>query len=176
VNDIVLKTIHGSHLYGTANENSDRDNYIVYRSRMKPVQTISSDGQDRLEIGWPNFVEQCNRGVPQALEAMFSPKATIDAYPEFRAHYFAGGADVFDLFQRKIKSFFLDERDPVRYKKHSIRLALELRDLRSWGRFNPVLTPERLTTINYIMHTPGLTLEGVYDLATPSMFEKEQTD
>lgn len=66
----ILKTIHGSHLYGLARENSGLDTYEVFIGGDKRRAEQRLDGQDDIvRIHLDRFLDQVNKGVSQALEA-----------------------------------------------------------------------------------------------------------
>jgi len=143
-NDTVLfKTIHGSKLYGLNHANSDDDFYIITPTRktsrhINAKQSIVGK-DDTVAIDFSSFVELSHKGVPQALEAMFSRKAESPFFEEYRANYFASDPEVIHTYMRTIKSFSLSEKDGFKRRRHSLRLALNLEELIYTGRFNPTL-------------------------------------
>lgn len=58
---VVLETIHGSHLYGLAHENSDRDVYRV-QTGVKTRQTIVGDS-DTMLVSLTDFSAAVVKGV-----------------------------------------------------------------------------------------------------------------
>lgn len=185
----VLETVHGSHLYGLATPTSDLDTYRVVARRaedysalevrgsehFKTVQTIK-DGDDVLVTNLSAFLRKCDEGVPQALEALFSPVAT-SLLEDFRQSYFINTAAVANTYRRTIMNFArlgvedgeasallaptsdrdgkkkrvresLRAKKPARvqthgmlkYRRHSLRLLLNLEEAMATGRFNPRLT------------------------------------
>lgn len=154
---ILLQTIHGSHLYGLNHERSDLDYYIVVSDEdnkiTKATQTIV-DGIDTTVIGYGSFMEMCFKGVPQALEAMFSTSATIDEFKAFRDAYRAGGAGVVDVYRRTIYNFTYETRQGQKYKKHAVRLMLNLNSLLKFERFNPRLTSDEISIVNSLHLLP----------------------
>lgn len=163
---IILSTIHGSHLYGLANENSDIDNYVVVSNNyynMKPIQTIV-DNNDITVIGLKYFMQQIYKGVPQSLEALYSPKTVVDKML-FRHSYYCNSSEVVNTYLRTIKSFSLDERHPYKYNRHALRLTYNLNDIIMYGRFTPVLSTAQIEAINTV---PYLTKQEFY-----SMLKKE---
>jgi hypothetical protein len=163
--EILFKTIHGSHLYGLAHENSDTDYYTVVSkvktARAKYNKHSIIDGIDSTVIDFGTWVEQCKSGVPQALEAMFSEKAEIDEIESFR-HGFRVGTQVWDRYLRTIKSFALHEDNLFKKKRHALRLACNFQHIRRYGRFNPTLSNSVINDINTIAkYSP----ESVYTVA-----------
>lgn len=159
--DILFTTIHGSNLYGLAHENSDLDNYIIVADKngkkVKPQQTIVNNIDTTL-IGLSYFMKQIHKGVPQALEALYSPYAEIDLLT-WRHNYFCNSSEVVDTYLRTIKSFILDERHDYKYKKHALRLTYNLNDILQQGFFSPVLSDKQ---IGNILNVPNLTKEEYY--------------
>ena len=149
---VLLKTVHGSHLYGLNHEGSDLDYYIITSSG-NSKQSIK-DGIDTNTVSFDKFVRLCFDGVPQALEAMFSQVAEIDEIPYFRNGYRAGGSKVIDTYRRTIKSLSYDERHTVKYRRHAMRMALNLSDIVSYGRFNPTLSGTERLAVKYVSELP----------------------
>lgn len=150
-NRILFKTVHGSHLYGLNHASSDLDYYVVVedsgKHHFKTKQTIV-DGVDSTVIGYNAFMENCFKGVPQALEAMFSDKATIDEFGALRQAYKAGGSSVTDVYLRTIFNFSRDgRRGGLKYKKHAVRLALNLNSILESERFNPTLNVNEIKLV-----------------------------
>lgn len=153
---MLFKTLHGSHLYGLAHEQSDHDYYVVLptqrgRKARYATQTIV-DGVDTTTVDFGTWVNMCQSGVPQALEAMFSSMATHDEISEFR-NSFRVGDGIRDKYYRTIDNF-LAESD-FKKNRHAIRLALNLRDGLRYGRFNPTLSPRaRVWVTFHAKHVP----------------------
>lgn len=150
--NILFKTVHGSRLYGLSHDDSDYDYYtvvdrVVKRKASYSTQTIG-DGVDSVVVDFGTWVNLCTKGVPQALEAMFSSKAEVDKISHLRAGFRVGSDQVYDRYTRTIKSFAM--QDDFKHKRHSLRLALNLRDIRQYGRFNPTLSPVDVEMINSI--------------------------
>lgn len=144
MNDILV-TIHGSHLYGLDHDNSDRDMFVVTLAEgRKAVHTVTVDS-DVVRIPLDRFLENVYTGSHQSVEALFSPVAWKD--PVYRK-MFDGirvtGPDVFNKYLRTIKSFSHGE---LKKRRHAVRLAMNLRDLRWEGRFNPRMSAEEIETI-----------------------------
>ena len=154
---ILLHTVHGSHLYGLNHDSSDLDYYVVVEDSENKITKATQkivDGVDTTIIGYGAFMEMCFKGVPQALEAMFSSKATIDEFKAFREAYKAGGAGLTDVYLRTIYNFSKDtRRGGTKYKKHAVRLTLNLNSILTNERFNPTLTSDEIAIVNSL---PGL--------------------
>lgn len=159
----LFKTIHGSRLYGIAHQNSDQDWYTVV-GKIKTAKAQYSThkiigGQDSVVVDFGTWVDLCTKGVPQALEAMFSNEPVVDEISAFRSG-FAVGSKVYDTYFRTIKSFALQEG--YKPKRHALRLALNLNELGRTGRFNPTLSPKDAAYISNMAHKGH---EDVYELA-----------
>lgn len=141
----LLTTLHGSRLYGLAHEDSDYDWYTVVSGSKKPEHKIEH-GHDDLFIGNAEFLAMVYRGVPQACEAVFSPAAWMD--PQWGTFYKGirvRGGEAYQRYERTIANFMYGDFKQVR---HAFRLALNLQELREYGRFNPRLTPPERTYVN----------------------------
>jgi len=157
---ILFKTVHGSRLYGLSHENSDWDYYTVIdkvkTAKAKYATHKIVDDVDSLVVDFGTWIDLCQKGVPQALEAMFSQMPIVDEIADFRASFVAGTN--YDAYLRTIKA--LSFGDTFKHKRHAIRLALEMRDMRATGRFNPTLTPVYVDLVNSLAE---LRSEHVYD-------------
>lgn len=160
---VLFRTVAGSRLYGLAHENSDFDYYTVVEKVKTKRASYSThsivDDQDSVVVDFGTWVDQCTKGVPQALEAMFSDMATVDRIKEFRNGFYVGSDQVFDRYLRTIKSFAFSEKDAYKRKRHALRLALNFKDMRRYGRFNPTLNKVQVPIINSLAKLPA---ERVY--------------
>lgn len=167
---MLYKTVHGSHLYGLAHAESDNDFYVVVETQPKKKAKYAKhsvvDGVDVTTLDFGTWVNQCQAGVPQALEAMFShyPLFEADGVKEFR-NSFRVGPGMRDRYYRTIDNF-LAEPDFKR-NRHALRLALNLRDGLRYGRFNPTLSPRAKVWVTFhAKHMPFNELrEFVLDFA-----------
>lgn len=152
MNDMLFKTVHGSHLYGLAHKGSDDDFYVVVNTRrnrkVKYARQNISEGVDTTTVDFGTWMNMCASGVPQALEAMFSRMPTYEAVGirEFR-NSFRWGDACSDRYWRTIDNF-LAEKD-FKKNRHGLRLAMNMRDGGRYGRFNPTLTPNDALLITY---------------------------
>jgi hypothetical protein len=164
MHDILFQTVHGSRLYGLHHDESDYDYYTVVDKvktrRAKYAKHSIVGDRDSVVVDFGTFVEQAKRGVPQALEAMFSRQAEVDRIEDFRKGFLVGTNDVYDRYLRTIKSFAFDEKDPYKRKRHALRLALNFSDMRAFGRFNPTLSKTEVDLISGLAH---LDAQRVYD-------------
>lgn len=144
---ILFRTISGSRLYGLEHEGSDWDYYTVVDTVRTKKATYSThkivDGIDSVVVDMGTFIGLCQKGVPQALEAMFSTKADIDHIPEFRAAFRAG---------TEIKAYLgamkqCASEDTLKSRRHTIRLGVNLSQIGRNKRFNPTLNPGQVRGI-----------------------------
>lgn len=164
----LLFTQHGSHLYGLANEYSDKDSYTVFlggTGKMKRYarQHVDSDKNDVTALHLSRFVNSVLKGSPQALEALYSQQANID--PQYKAFFNALRPSPYRVITmyRKLAMNFAFEESPTEYKafktaRHAFRLALNLNTFVQHGRFNPELTQQQaeyITGLAELRETSG---------------------
>lgn len=165
---MLFKTVHGSRLYGLHHAGSDEDFYTVYTKvptlgkqvKSKYSKQTIVDGVDTMALDLGTWLGQCQMGVPQALEAMFSELPIMDDISHLRRSYRATGAEVQARYLRTIKSFCLAEE--FKKKRHGLRLALNLQELMRTGRFNPTLSP---VDIEFVSDYARKGNDDVYGLA-----------
>lgn len=155
--EVLFKTRHGSHLYGLNHAGSDEDFYTVIDKprgrRYKWAKQSIHDGEDSLTVNLPTWLRLCEKGVPQALEAMFSEEPLVDKIPALRAGYRAGG-EARRTYARTIRNFV--EADDFKRRRHAVRLGFNLRDILRYGRFNPTMTEGQ----KYIANTLATAMQG----------------
>ena len=163
----VLRTIHGSHLYGTNTANSDVDYYWVFTSpdynRSKMCrQAVSPNGIDVTVLSLDRFMYFCSIGVPQALEALYSHKADINPkYFPLLKGIKPGYYQTLDMYERTIFNFAfntggrsarqankMSSQQKAKLRRHSLRLAYNYRQFSERSTFNPTL-PQ--STVNYFL-------------------------
>ena len=148
--ELLFSTPHGSRLYGLSHAGSDYDRFDVYGwSKFKPRQTIT-DNEDVTKVSFDKFMQYCDKGVPQYLEAMFSQHETVDLIWYIRNSYRPNMTNVRDTYLRTIKSFWLAgvEDDDFKRRRHAWRLWYNLHSMERRGRFNPTLTLTMIAIIN----------------------------
>lgn len=167
--EILFQTIHGSHLYGTARPGSDEDYYTVIanrpRTRKRYAKQTIKGNRDETVIDFSTWRMYCDLGVPQALEAMFSPIPEVDHIADFRRSYHIDTAAVVGRYRRTIKSFSLG--GTVKLRRHALRLAVNLRDAVELGRFNPVLDPQAVSIITEVSEWPDDDYFAVLEKTAP---------
>jgi len=133
----IFQVAHGSRLYGLNHAKSDVDLWQVWDNLPAGMsgKRFTHDQVDLMVLSWQHFVDLANRGAPQALEAMFAPRQTIDRLWHFRRAY---KADLFasqELYGRAIHEF-TDSPVP-KVRRHAARLEHDLHALKRYGRFHP---------------------------------------
>lgn len=161
---VLFRTEHGSRLYGLSHADSDYDYYTVV-DKVKTAKASYSthkivDKLDSVVVDLGTWLNNCRKGVPQALEAMFAtePHVMVDFIGPLRAGYKVGSDEVWDRYLRTIKSFAME--DTFKHKRHALRLALNLKEIRNCGRFNPTLSPVNIELVNGLAELPA---KYVYD-------------
>lgn len=150
----------GSHLYGLARPSSDIDLYTVYDFTHKNYRPNRQVGQiideevDSVKISWDKFREFVFKGVPQALEVLFSDstfwldwreewiKKTNSLQEEIDMHI----PDILDTYRRTIMNFFAEE--DFKKNRHGFRLLLNAGELKTEGWFDPTLAGIQKEYIN----------------------------
>lgn len=142
MNTVLFKTVHGSHLYGLAHANSDEDFYTVVapvkRAKYKYAKQSIVDGIDNVTVDLGTWLRLCDKGVPQALEAMFSKMPLVDELTQLRRSYRVGSTRMRDTYYRTMENFV--QAGDFKRKKHALRLYLNLKQAMKYGQFNPTLT------------------------------------
>lgn len=137
--EVVFATRHGSALYGFQTESSDEDWFVVTTSKRRGARQSVTNGFDVTRIGWDSFLEYALSGSHQSLEAAFSSQK-VWIRPEQRA-FLEGmrvsSPDVFRKYSRTVKKFCFGD---FKRRRHAVRLAGDLVDLRRHGRFEPERT------------------------------------
>lgn len=161
----LLTTVHGSRLYGLNHAASDEDTYTVFLGGSKKFAKQSLSGKDdEFRVNLHKFLQMCDAGVPQALEAMFSPFAEMHpSYRPFFQSYQMGAAPAQDRYFRTVYSFGTEKmedgtlraRDDFKRKRHALRLTYNLSDGLRYGRFNPHLSDERIRNLNAAAEQEG---------------------
>lgn len=155
----VFRTEHGSHLYGLAHEGSDRDTFIVMFEDWGKARQSMSGKDDVVRVGWQTFLDRAMSGSHQSCEALFSQRkvwtpAGRGLLPLIEGVVVTGG-DVMEKYERTIKKF---AHGDFKKRRHAARLALNLRSLRTYGRFNPELTEEEKRYTRLMAEYSGGTL------------------
>jgi len=159
---LLFKTPSGSRLYGLGHEDSDYDYYaVVDRVKKKKAKFsvhLIVGAVDTTTVDFGTWVNQCQAGVPLALEAMFSQQAIVDEISDFR-NSFVAGTD-YSKYLGVMKAMRYEHEDSFKHKRHILRLALNMKGLRERGRFNPTLNRVEIELINSLAKLP---MENVYN-------------
>jgi hypothetical protein len=136
----LFRTPHGSHLYGLDTPQSDEDIFIVTLEDRGRARHRLSGGFDYTVMGWRTFLRHAQAGSHQSVEALFSPHKIWTAEGEWLRptveHMRIYGQDVFEKYERTIHRFVHGD---LKRRRHAARLSLNLKGLRQYGWFNPVL-------------------------------------
>lgn len=140
--ELIFSTVHGSHLYGLAHADSDRDVYYVYEGSGRKLRHAMKGDDDSVRGTLDAFLERAYTGSHQSVEALFSNQklwapGMYEKYGPFIESLYIGGSEVFAKYERTIKKFCFGE---LKRRRHACRLSLNLYELRKCGRFNPELT------------------------------------
>lgn len=154
---ILLRTVHGSHLYGLAHAASDKDIYEVFvttrTARKRNIKQTISEGIDKTSVDMSTFMYMVDECVPQALEALWTPVADIDEINAFRTQYRVNRAKMKEVYVRTALKFA--EHDDVKHKRHALRLLLNLGTALEYGKFNPQLSDMDKLIINSSLGETG---------------------
>lgn len=148
---ILLKTVHGSRLYGLHSATSDYDTYVVTNepyNNTRKARHIMRGLDDVVTISLSEFMRQCADGVPQALEALYSPLADVNKIQGLSSSFMPDTGRSVTRYTSAIYSFGM-KKDTEKSRRHALRLSLNLRDILEVGKFTPRLTPEQV----YLVYT-----------------------
>lgn len=111
------------------------------------------DGIDTNRVTLEQFQKSIAKGVPQAVEALYSPYAEFDPQWETYFRSLRPGWELVQTYRRTINNFGLHwggrhgsalERakttDKVKLRRHALRLCVNLSEFVSYGRIWPVLS------------------------------------
>lgn len=137
--DIVFATRHGSRLYGFQTESSDEDWFVVTTSHRPRPEHVVKGTLDLVQIGLQTFLDYASSGSHQSVEALFSPQKLWgdEQYRSYIEGMRITDEAAFRKYRRTIKAFSFGD---FKRRRHAVRLANNLSDLRRYGRFNPELT------------------------------------
>lgn len=156
---VVLRTIHGSWLYGLATMQSDHDYYEIYdfmnhryRPKKQSMQRIQDDS-DEVKISLERFTDICFKGVPQALEVLYAPQEAwlIDndwhvIADKLKLDLQNHMSTVLDTYRRTALNFFHSKTDKRR--RHAFRLLINARELKESGSMHSRLHASQIKQIN----------------------------
>lgn len=161
----LLITKHGSHLYNMSRADSDIDLYVVYRFpyQYRPKKQITqriNDESDTTKVSLDRFYDLCNKGVPQALEALFSPEdkwlCSHADWPSVRDDVIEdiqkNIITILETYRRTASNFFLE--DNWKKNRHAFRLLHNADELAKTGRLNPSLSSDIVGEITTVADYP----------------------
>lgn len=138
---LLLKTVHGSRLYGLAHEHSDYDYWEVYANKIpspaKQIKQTIKGENDVTVMNLSTFMLYAYRSSHQVLDCMFSQKCDVDLIADLRHNFRLNTATFVPLYERTIKSFWM--REDLKSKRHAVRLTMQLKQGLTWGRYEPTL-------------------------------------
>lgn len=152
-NELLLRVVAGSHLYGYSTPESDYDFFEVYSApfspsgrRTAPVKSRQTivDGVDTIQMSLSHFVEVASDGSHQALDAMFASAPLLDRISALR-NGFRAGFQVIPTYERIITKFAL--QGTPRKQRHAVRTALNLAEIMESGRYTPELSSSQLKLV-----------------------------
>lgn len=153
MSEVLFRTIHGSQLYNLAHGGSDTDIFEVTTSTRPKARHSYNDvtGIDTCSMGLDVFMVRIFEGSHQSVEALFSPlKIWTELGLRYRPMldgYRIYGEDVFAKYERTIKRFCFGD---FKRRRHAVRLAWNLEDMRAIGTFNPQMTPADVWMANHL--------------------------
>lgn len=160
---VILRTEHGSHLYGLARPDSDYDYYEIYdflnqryRPKKQALQRIEND-LDEVKISLERFTDICFKGVPQAIEVLFSPPEAwvyesgwLDVSAQIKSELGNHMPAVLETYRRTALNFFYSTKDPEKKRRHAFRLLLNANELKASGAMHSRLNTEQVELINWL--------------------------
>jgi predicted nucleotidyltransferase len=172
---MLLRTVHGSYLYGLNTPTSDRDFYEIYdypwqryRPRKQNQQVIDKYHHDTTTISLERFTDLCIKGVPQSIEVLFSDSSKWSYNDHSWYHIKDTIKDlvcsnipgVLETYRRTAWNFF--EKDDFKKNRHALRLCANAKDLKTKGSFDPTLTPNVREEMTRIAALPRRQREDIF--------------
>lgn len=140
--DLLLRTLRGSRLHGLEHDDSDYDYFEVYSGKEKMSQSIVGN-VDTVRVSFDQFLTGIGVGLPEYLEALWSPLKTVNKIDYLHIH--PGYSETLSRYQRTMKSFWLS--GDFKRRRHALRLQLNVREYMQHGSFNPRLTDQQAEEI-----------------------------
>lgn len=156
-----MKCLHGSHLYGLARPDSDTDYYEIYdfyNQRYRPKRQASQKivGElDEVKISLDRFTDLCFKGVPQAIEVLFSPEEAwvvengwLDISAQTKLELGNHMPAILETYKRTALNFFYSKKDQEKKRRHAFRLMINASELKASGQMHSRLVEEQVELIN----------------------------
>lgn len=157
---VLLRVLHGSHLYGTAHAGSDEDWYEVlegepggnpWTSRYGLSRQALDGRRDTVQKDLGTWLREVQAGVPQACEAAWATRGVeVDEVRELRLGLRVGSAG-WARHRRAMRNFACaywsgggagaPDEYAMKRARHAVRLARSLALLGRDGRYDPTMTP-----------------------------------
>lgn len=162
----LLLTKHGSHLYNLATAGSDLDLYEIYdffwqnyRPKKQASQKINTE-LDQTSVSLEYFVNFVYKGMPQAIETLFSTELNWLEHDQQWYEIRAGLEKevkqrlpiILSTYKRTAWNFHA--KDNIKKNRHALRLTINAQELKSNGYFNPSLTHPVIIGITEKAHLP----------------------
>lgn len=151
---LIFRTIHGSHLYGLAHENSDLDYYEVYEGKRPSLsqRILEPTGEDLVRGSLEAFVRRAFSGSHQSCEALFSRKkewapGMEERWGPFLTGIRVSGEEVVSKYERTIRKFCYGD---FKRRRHAVRLRFNLNHIQWYGKFNPTMNKSQIEAANYL--------------------------
>lgn len=152
----ILRTVHGSHLYGNNHSESDHDFFEVHLHG-KANQKVTGD-LDITKMPLDKFLSSVDKGVPQALEALYSPVAVLQSpYAPLLQSLRPSRYKALETYRRTIYNFYL--AGDIKRRFHALRLCHNLHELWEFGKFNPRLSTETIFELKELSQSDEHTKE-----------------
>ncbi|WP_292718140.1 hypothetical protein [Microbacterium sp. 13-71-7] len=125
------------------------DMTVVTNSRAQRAQHLYVGEEDHMHLGFDYLLRQAQAGSHQSCEAAFSRSKVFTRQGEPYRAMLSGlrvtSPEAFAKYERTITLFSFGD---FKRRRHAVRLAFNLRDLRRSGRFDPELTPIQQALVN----------------------------
>lgn len=139
---LLLRTVHGSRLYGLHHKDSDYDWFEVYanapRHKAKFIKQKIVGADDTVRMNLSTFMLYADRSAHQTLDAVFSRQCEVNLIQDLCDRFVVNRNTMVPLYMRTIKSFW--NMDTEKHQRHAVRLALQLEEALTRGRFDPTLS------------------------------------
>ena len=138
--DVILGTVHGSYLYGTAHKDSDLDLYVVVENGKNKSKVVH--GQDVQIMNMKTFVRLAEEGSHQAVESLYSPYKVFKEDTPYKEYINSIRPSQYNFWKKchsAAKAFYHQgiEQNNKKKLRHSKRLEQAAQDMMD-GTYSPV--------------------------------------